>query len=350
MNDSLPTNSDPTTTPPVVNEGVDVQTQSGEPATSFTDKTNDLTSTTETPTDGPAPLPTPVEEANAQMPPMGPPKPKVNFKAVATLGGIFVLAVGIVTGTWLVKRQSPPKALASTWTWTGNGCPTAKPQAVSTWDGIIVLETDVQPASWNWNQVTGNTVNFSGRAHFSGDQPGEPDWWEDVSGSFDRVPGCGLPTPTPTQSPSPTPTSTGSHTPTPTPTGSRTPSPTPTATATPTMTPTQSPSPTPTSTATGVLTNQCGEVKAYDANWNQLTGSQLQTLTTGTVVKFAVMGTTSSGTLDQARFIINGSTPINTNAKKPGTEEFYIDYTIPAGVTSFTVEAQVHHATLGIWF
>ena len=35
--------------------------------------------------------------------------------------------------------------------------------------------------------------------------------------------------------------------------------------------------------------------------------------------------------------------------KRPGTNEFYYDYTIPEGTHSFEVSAKIHHSTLG-WF
>jgi hypothetical protein len=50
-----------------------------------------------------------------------------------------------------------------------------------------------------------------------------------------------------------------------------------------------------------------------------------------------------------ARFTINGGAPQITRNKKPGTDEFYIEYAIPAGVTRFSVKAELHHIELG-WF
>jgi hypothetical protein len=91
----------------------------------------------------------------------------------------------------------------------------------------------------------------------------------------------------------------------------------------------------------------CQNIKAYDTSWNALTADQLKTLKVGDVVKLTVKGT--NGTFDKAQFKINGAaTWTERTDKKPSTEEFFIDYTIPAGITTFNVEAQVH-VTGGVW-
>jgi len=105
---------------------------------------------------------------------------------------------------------------------------------------------------------------------------------------------------------------------------------------------------TPTPTPTLGINAVCSAVKAYDINWNLLTGTQLSTLSAGDVVRFTVSGIPANQ-IDKARFTINGVLKPETANKKPGTNEYYIEYTIPAGVSSFTVTAQIHHATLG-WF
>jgi hypothetical protein len=135
-------------------------------------------------------------------------------------------------------------------------------------------------------------------------------------------------TPTPTLTPTPTPT----EGPTPTPT------PTPQFTPTPTLTPTPPP-----------IGAACLDVKAYDTSWNQLDSSGLSSLQEGDVVRFAVAGTTTLGTFDKARFTINGTLRSEVASKKPGSEEFYDEYTFPAGVSDFSVKAQIHHTSLG-WF
>jgi hypothetical protein len=75
----------------------------------------------------------------------------------------------------------------------------------------------------------------------------------------------------------------------------------------------------------------------------------LSALNAGNEVRFAVSGTATSGAFDKAKFTVNGTELGETSLKKPGTEEFYSEYTIPANVTSFTVSAQIHHSELG-WF
>lgn len=95
-------------------------------------------------------------------------------------------------------------------------------------------------------------------------------------------------------------------------------------------------------------TPQCLNIKAYDTNWNQLTAAQLSSLKAGDRVRFTVSGTPANK-IDKAKFKINGNQKPEVTQKKPGTDEYYDEYTIPAGVTSFTVNAKLHHVTLG-WF
>lgn len=95
-------------------------------------------------------------------------------------------------------------------------------------------------------------------------------------------------------------------------------------------------------------TAQCLNIKAYDTAFNLLTVDNLKTLEAGDIFRFAVSGNAASGSFDKARFKINsGSFLPETTAKKPGTQEFYYEYTIPDGVTSFNITAQIHHSTLG---
>jgi len=113
----------------------------------------------------------------------------------------------------------------------------------------------------------------------------------------------------------------------------------------PTVTPTPSPSPTATPTSGG----QCTEVKAYDTTWNLLTSTDLGKLEAGDTVRFTVLGTATQGTFDAARFTINGSLKPQVTTKKPNTNDFYYEYTLPAGVTSFEIKAELHHAGLDLW-
>jgi len=107
------------------------------------------------------------------------------------------------------------------------------------------------------------------------------------------------------------------------------------------------PSPTSPPPGTGP-TAQCLDVKAYDTNWNQLNVSQLSQLMAGNTVRFTVAGTSvGEGSIDRARFRINGVQRPEVTQKKPASEEFYDEYTIPEGITTFSIGAQIHHTTLG---
>jgi hypothetical protein len=100
---------------------------------------------------------------------------------------------------------------------------------------------------------------------------------------------------------------------------------------------------------TGGLAAQCLNVEAYDTAWIKLTSADLQNLKAGDTVRFTVGGTATSGSFDKARFTINGTLRPEVTQKQPGTNNFYDEYTIPDGVTSFTVQAELHHSSLG-WF
>lgn len=119
------------------------------------------------------------------------------------------------------------------------------------------------------------------------------------------------------------------------------------APATPTPTPTLIPTPTPTPAPVA----SCNAVKAYDTNWNPMSISQLSSLAAGSSVYFTVTGNTTAGNFDMARFTINGTTTSNVTTQKPGSpQEFYYKYTIPSGVTSFSVTAQIHLQQTGLWY
>lgn len=108
---------------------------------------------------------------------------------------------------------------------------------------------------------------------------------------------------------------------------------------------------TPTLTATPTLppgaTAQCLNIRAFDTSWNELSSAQLSALEAGNIVRFTVAGTATSGSFDMARFKINGVQRADVIQKRPGTQEFYDEYAIPSGVTTFTINAQIHHTTLG---
>ena len=98
-------------------------------------------------------------------------------------------------------------------------------------------------------------------------------------------------------------------------------------------------------------TAQCSNVKAYkgDDTFTLLTTDELKALKAGDKVRFAVAGTATGGTgsFDKAKFKINSTDSGEVTTKKPSSEEFYYEFTIPDGTTSFNITAQIHHTTLG---
>ena len=91
----------------------------------------------------------------------------------------------------------------------------------------------------------------------------------------------------------------------------------------------------------------CLTIKAFDAEWNVITN--LSSLVADDVVRFTVSGKTNSGAIDKARFTINGTLKSEVTAKRPSTNEFYDEYTIPEDVSTFTINAELHHTSIG-WF
>ena len=98
-----------------------------------------------------------------------------------------------------------------------------------------------------------------------------------------------------------------------------------------------------------LITAECSSVKAYDTSWNLLASEELGDLSSGDIVRFTVSGETSSGDIDAARFTINGILGPEVTDLKPGSLEFYYEYTIPPGTDNFAVKGEVHHSELG-WF
>lgn len=95
----------------------------------------------------------------------------------------------------------------------------------------------------------------------------------------------------------------------------------------------------------------CTAVKAFNKDWQQLTGTSLAALKAGDIVRFSVGSTvTGGGTIDKARFTINGSQRAEVTTKRPGTDEYYDEYTVPANTTQFVVTAQVHHQQTNQWY
>jgi hypothetical protein len=114
----------------------------------------------------------------------------------------------------------------------------------------------------------------------------------------------------------------------------------------------------------------CLDVKVYTvdgdpgnpaATWTKLTTTQLNDLQSGDVVVMAVAGwsstpTMTNGGFDKAVFSINeverqevtNSRP-KSSEDSPDTWELYEIYTIPDGITNFSIGAKIHHQTTG-WY
>ncbi|WKZ25305.1 MAG: hypothetical protein QY322_02845 [bacterium] len=95
------------------------------------------------------------------------------------------------------------------------------------------------------------------------------------------------------------------------------------------------------------ITAKCQDVKAYDEKWAPLTSAQLSQLKTGDDVNFCVTGSASSGSFNKARFTINTVQQAETTTIRPTSPDYCQSYTIPAGVTTFNVTAQINHTSLG---
>ncbi len=95
---------------------------------------------------------------------------------------------------------------------------------------------------------------------------------------------------------------------------------------------------------------QCLEIKSYDNKWNLLTPNDLTNLIPGETIRFTVTGNSSTGIFDKARFTINGKLQPETITTKPETNEYYLEYEIPANTKTFVINAEVHHKELNSWF
>ena len=98
--------------------------------------------------------------------------------------------------------------------------------------------------------------------------------------------------------------------------------------------------------AAQIETASCSAVKAYDEEWNELSLLELRDLEEGDVVRFAVSGTASAGQFSMARFTVNGELRDEVTQTSP-TGEFYDEYTIPDGVTNFSVTGEIYHSEAG---
>ncbi len=287
------------------------------------------------------------KEGKADIPPIvttgGKPKGKVSKKVIATILGILFLVGGVSAGVILVQQQQEIREEASVTephctvldsqsycigNYLSNDCwcgDVSGPSNADYWcctlkgnPGVIVSDKNCCPPA-GWADYTWGATEY-----------GE-DWCFNTA-----VPSCVGDSDTPVGS---TTVSCGTEP------DSRCNG----TVSTPTPTP---PTPTPTPTPTDEIYCSCLEIQAFDTEWNELTSTELSNLKAGNTVRFTVSGTTNSGNIDKARFRINSPTwRTVVVAKKPGTNKFYDEYTIPEGVTGFTINAQLHHTSSDIgWF
>ncbi len=114
------------------------------------------------------------------------------------------------------------------------------------------------------------------------------------------------------------------------------------------------PSPSPSAQCTNVRLYQVIGDVTVATNWQLLTATQLTALRPGDIIYATTLGTTTGGTFDRARIRVNSSTWTTANEttnKKPGSDEFYIIYTIPSdGTVTFTFEAEIHEVGADKWY
>ena len=264
------------------------------------------------------------------------PKKYGGKKVIATIFGVLLLVGAVATGVYLVQRQQEIREQAA----SGRECQQSQDCILLDSPGnsgsyqtprpiikVKITDQDVHEYNPGNSDDSCRKVNIS-ENFVSWEKYGSGPDCKDVSnvqiwmGQAEPPP-----SPVPTQPPTPTPTQVPG--------------------VSPTTTPRISPSPAPT-TPPGISA-QCGEVKAYNTSWILLSANDLKGLQTGNHVRFAVSGTTNGGSFDKARFTINNSLKPEVTTKKPGTNEFYYEYIVPQGTTSFSVKGELHHTSLG-WF
>ena len=94
---------------------------------------------------------------------------------------------------------------------------------------------------------------------------------------------------------------------------------------------------------------QCLNIKIFSEDWVVLTAEELALLSVGDVIRLTVGGTTTNGSFEAARFTVNGVLREAVTELRPGTEEFFDEYTIPVGATKFAVGAELMHSQAS-WF
>ncbi|OGM21333.1 hypothetical protein A2955_01300 [Candidatus Woesebacteria bacterium RIFCSPLOWO2_01_FULL_37_19] len=257
------------------------------------------------------------------------PKKYGGNKVIATIFGVVLLIAGVTAGVLLVQRQQELREQAA----SGQECSQSQ--------SCVLLENPGNNSSYTAPKRISH-IFITNQDSFRFDPPGSNNGCYDVKIEGDNLEWDKIATGSDCkdisniqvwltdQEISPTPTLT----------------PTPTIPEEATPTPTLPPNATPTPT-TPDISAKCSDVKAYDNLWNPLDLADLASLEPGDIVRFAVSGSASSGSFDKARFTINGSLKPEVTTKKPGTQEFYYQYTLPDGVSSFTIKGEIHHSNLG---
>lgn len=92
---------------------------------------------------------------------------------------------------------------------------------------------------------------------------------------------------------------------------------------------------------------RCLNVLVYDGSWTKVT--DLTQLKAGDVVRLTVAGSTNSGQFTKARFTVNGALEAETTLTRPASSDFYMEYTLPEDVSSFSFEGELFHDTANIW-
>jgi len=104
--------------------------------------------------------------------------------------------------------------------------------------------------------------------------------------------------------------------------------------------------PTPTPTPPPSYSHNCGDVQVYDTSWNPITS--LSAIQPGQTVRFTVWGETNNPSgITKGRIKVNDGAWQETLNKKPSSNEFYIEYTIPLAGGTFSVDGEVYNSELG---
>lgn len=106
----------------------------------------------------------------------------------------------------------------------------------------------------------------------------------------------------------------------------------------------ETPSPTPVSLPPGIVCD-CVEIRVYDTQWKRI--YDFSSLEPGDQVFLSILGITARGSIDKARFTINETEIIETELKKPNTNEYYLEYTIPENIKNFHIKGEIYHTEFG---